>query len=94
MKYFVKIYDFKSRIKKMQKLYNKNKTETVVKNIIENLIYLNCNLLTVLVNILELINNLKFVTDFANFFNYICKNINIIYQLTSQFLLSYCEEEN
>ena len=65
----------------MQKLYDENKTETAVKNIIKNFIYLNCNLLTVLIDILKFINNLKSITDFTNFFNYICENINIIYQL-------------
>ena len=72
MKYFAEIHDFKSRIKRMQKLHNKDKTETAVKNIIKNLVHLNHNSLTVLMNILKLINNLKSVTDFADFFNHIC----------------------
>ena len=78
----------------MQKLHNKIKIKITAKNIIKNLIYLNCNLLTVLINILKLVNNLKFITDFINFFNYTCKNINIIYQLTVQFLLPYHKEKN
>ena len=75
----MKIHNLKSRIKKMQILHNKDKTKTVMKDIIENLIYLNCSSLTVLINILKLINNSKSVIDFINFFNYICENINIIY---------------
>ena len=63
----------------MQKLHNEDKTETAVKDIIENFIYLNCSSLTVLMNILKFVNNSKSVTDFVNFFSYIYKNINIIY---------------
>ena len=78
----------------MQKLHNEDKTETVIKDIIKDFVCLNCNSLTVLMNILKFVNNLKFVTDFVNFFNYICKNINIIYQLAAQFLLLCCEKKN
>ena len=67
----------------MQKLHNKNKTETAAKNIIKNFVCLNYSSLTVLINILKFVNNSKSVADFIYFFNHICKNINIIYQLTS-----------
>ena len=94
MRYLAEIHNFKSKIKGMQKLNNKDKTEIVAKDIIKNLIYLNCSSLTVLMNILKLVNNLKSVTDFINFFNYTCKNINIIYQLAAQFLLPHHKGEN
>ena len=94
MKYFAEIHNFKSRIKKMQKLHNKNKIKTTAKNIIKNLIHLNYSSLTVLMNILKLVNNLKSVINFINSFNYICQNIIIIYQLASQFLLFHYEEKN
>ena len=81
MKYFVKIHNLKNRIKEMQKLHNKDKIKTAAKNIIKNLVHLNCSLLTVLTNILKFINNLKPVINFINFFNHICQNIIIIYQL-------------
>ena len=90
----MKIHDFKSRIKGMQKLYNKNKTETAVKDIIKNFVCLNYSSLTVLMNILKFVNNLKSVTNFVNSFNHICENINIIYQLITQFLLLCCEGKN
>ena len=41
IEYLVEIHDFKSKIKGMQKLNDEDKTETVTKNIIENLVYLN-----------------------------------------------------
>ena len=94
MKYFAEIHNLKSRIKKMQKLYNKDKTRTAVKNIIKNLICLNYSSLIILTNILKLVNNLKPVTDFINFFNHICQNIIIIYQLAFWFLFPHCEEKN
>ena len=78
----------------MQKLYNKDKTRIAVKNIIKNFIHLNCNSLIILANILKLVNNLKSITGFINFFNHICKNINIIYQLTFWFLLLHHEKKN
>ena len=78
----------------MQKLHNEDKNRTTVKNIIKNFICLNCSLLTVLANILKFINNLKFIINFADFFNHICKNINIIYQLIFQFLLPCYKEKN
>ena len=79
MRYFAEIHNLKNRIKRMQELYNENKTEITAKDIIKNLVHLNCSSLTVLMNILKLVNNSKSVTDFINFFNYICENINIIY---------------
>ena len=79
MKYLAEIHNFKNKFKKMQKLHNEDKTEIIMKDIIENLICLNCSLLIVLMNILKLINNSKSVLDFINFFNYTCENINTIY---------------
>ena len=94
MRYLAEIHNLKSRIKEVQELHNKDKTRTTAKNIIKNLVHLNHSSLTVLTNILKLVNNSKSVTDFTNFFNYICKNINIIYQLTTQFLLPHHKGEN
>ena len=94
MRYFVEIHNLKSKIKGMQELNDEDKTGITTKNIIKNLIYLNCSSLTVLMNILKLVNNLKFITDFINFFNHTCENINIIYQLATQFLLLCHKEEN
>ena len=94
MKYFIKIHNLKSRIKEMQKSHDKNKIRTAVKDIIKNFVCLNCNLLIVLINILKLVNNLKSVADVADFFNHICKNINIIYQLPFWFLFLCYEKKN
>ena len=79
MKYFTEIHNLKNRIKKMQKLYNENKTETAAKDTIKNLICLNHNSLIILMNILKLINNSKFIINFTDSFNHICENIIIIY---------------
>ena len=94
IRYFAEIHNLKNKIKRMQELHNDNKIRITMKDIIEDLICLNCSSLIVLANILKFINNSKSVTDFVNFFNHICKNINIIYQLTTQFLLPCHEEEN
>ena len=94
MRYFAEIHNLKNRIKKMQKLHNKDKIRTAVKDILKNFIHLNCSSLIILVNILKFINNSKSVINFTDFFNHICKNIIIIYQLASQFLFPYYEGKN
>ena len=94
IEYLAEIHDLKSRIKEMQKLHDKNKTRTAAKDIMKNLICLNCSSLIILINILKLVNNSKSVTDFADSFNHTCQNIITIYQLASQFLLPCYEREN